>query len=66
MVMIKEEAQKKVFRVWNTAGYMIGRIVEPRGATVFGPNAGTVLLARELPRRRPPTPSPSNSLGTKP
>lgn len=66
MVMIREEAQKRIYRVWNTAGYLIGRIVEPRSATVLGPNAGTVLLARDLPRRRPLTPSPSDPLGTKP
>lgn len=66
MVMIKEEAQHRIFRVWNTAGFLIGRIVEPRSATAFGPHAGTVLLARDLPRRRPLTPSPSERQGSQP
>lgn len=53
--MIRDGAQERVYRVCDDDGRFLGRIVEPCGAAVFGPHAGTVLLARDIPRLLPST-----------
>jgi len=52
MVMLRA-TEPVTYELYDDQGQALGQVVLPREAVVVGPQAGTVLLRRDLPRIRP-------------
>jgi len=51
MVMLRA-TEPVTYELYDDQGQALGQVVLPREAVVVGPQAGTVLLQRDLPRIR--------------
>ena len=50
MVMRCENEQVLAYRLFDESGHDLGTVLLPRQEMIFGPQAGTVLLRRDMPR----------------
>jgi hypothetical protein len=53
MVMRCENERVVAYELYDERGRSLGRVLMPRDETIIGPQAGTVLLRRELPQVYP-------------